>query len=394
MEQIIFYFTITLFVLGCAPSKKNLLSENERKITIVENVNIFTGEEYLENTSLVFTDKEILTITKDISEYSNATLVDGTNKTIIPPLINAHVHLFMPQASRASLRAGVFANLDMHNTDDAANSVRLYNDSINYAKYYSSNAAATVPKGHGTQFGMGVPTINDSVSATQFVEDRVNENADYIKVIKEIMLNTLTDEQSKEAIDAAHSHNILAVGHSHRVNETRILTEQGIDGLMHIWFDLKMNDKILSTLKDLAVFIVPTLLVTQKALKQGERQGWAQYLLKFDEILEEVKKAHLFGIPILCGTDAPNLNINYTDHLFVEMALLSKAGLSNIEVLKSATTNVYKAFRLKDFDELKTGSQASFILVDGYPLKDLDHMNNTKAVYKYGKLLDIEYLGY
>lgn len=365
----------------------SLICSAQNDVFVIENVNIFTGETYIENTSIIFNHTEIIEITTDVSKYRNATKIDGSNKTIIPPLVNAHVHMFMPAGSKTALKTGVFANLDMHNTDESANALRVYNDSLNYAKYYSSNAAATVPGGHGTQFGMGVPTINDSVNAAQFVKDRVAAHADYIKVIKEIMMNTLTDAQSQSAIDAAHAHNILAVGHSHKVNETRILTEQGIDGLMHIWYDVPMEEDILMQLKQAQVFVVPTLLVTQKVIEMGEEQGWAKYVMSFKEILEEVNKAHVEGIPILCGTDAPNFNLNYGDHIFDEMSLLSQAGLSNKEVLKSATTNVYNAFKLSGFSELNAGAKPNFILVDGNPYFTLDDIRNEKAIYKNGNII-------
>ncbi len=357
------------------------------RVTIIQNTNIFTGEEYLEHTNLVFNDSIIIEITKDITKYKTPELIDGSNKTIIPPLVNAHVHIWNPSAMKQSLKEGIFVNLDMHNTDERANYLRSFNDSLNYSTFYSSNAAATVKGGHGTQFGIQVPIIDSTNTPEKFVQDRIAANADYIKIIKESTMNTLNNEQTLEVIETAHQNNLMAVGHSHKMNDSKVLAEQGIDGMMHIWFDKPAEQNTLIEMKEQGIFIVPTLLVTQKVLEMGLEQGWAQYVLSFDQVLEEINKAYQAGIPILCGTDPPNLNVNFTDNLFDEMVLLSQAGLPNIEILKSASTNTYKAFNL-EYTVLKKGALANFVLVNGNPIDNISELKLEKLVFKKGKIIE------
>ena len=366
---------------------KTIVAQSNSPVTIIKNVNVFTGNEYVENVHMVFNEKSILSISIDIDDYNNATVINGTNKTIIPPLVNAHVHVWSPAALKESLQAGIFANLDMHTTDQSANLLRAYNDSLGYSKYFSSNAAATVPNGHGTQFGIPVPTINDEVSPEQFVQDRLDANADYIKVIREPIMSTLSKQQSLKVIQAAHKSNVLAVGHSHVLDESITLAEQGIDGLVHIWIDKKADKETLSAMKDGKMFIAPTILVTDALLKLRKNAGRGESDLSTEEVLQEIKKAHDAGIPILAATDSPNMQFNFSDQLFDEMDLIKKAGLSNIEVLKSATTNTYTAFSLDGFAELKKGSLPNFVLIDGNPVNDLNEIRNKKMVYQNGKLV-------
>lgn len=356
-------------------------------ISIIENVNIFTGENYIRETNIVFDDKSIIAISENIDIYKNATIIDGTNKTIIPPLVNAHVHIWSPAALKESLQAGIFANLDMHTTDEAANNLRTYNDSLGYSKYYSSNAAATVPNGHGTQFGIPVPTINDDVNAEQFVQDRLAENADYIKVIREPLWATLTKQQSLNVIKEAHKNSVIAVGHSHILEESITLTKQNIDGLVHIWIDKKAENETLSLMKKSNVFMAPTILVTEALLKLRKNAGRGNDDLTTEEVLQEIKKAHDAGISILSGTDSPNMQFNFSDQLFDEMEMIKRAGLSNIEVLKSATTNTYTAFSMDGFDELKKGAIPNFVLIDGNPVSDLKEIRNKKMIYQNGQLV-------
>lgn len=366
---------------------KTIVAQSNSPVTIIKNVNVFTGNEYVENVHMVFNEKSILSISIDIDDYKNATVIDGTNKTIIPPLVNAHVHVWSPAALKESLQAGIFANLDMHTTDQSANLLRAYNDSLGYSKYFCSNAAATVPNGHGTQFGIPVPTINDEVSPEQFVQDRLDANADYIKVIREPIMSTLSKQQSLKVIQAAHKSNVLAVGHSHVLDESITLAEQGIDGLVHIWIDKKADKETLSAMKDGKMFMAPTILVTDALLKLRKNAGRGEGDLSTEEVLQEIKKAHDAGIPILAATDSPNMQFNFSDQLFDEMDLIKKAGLSNIEVLKSATTNTYTAFSLDGFAELKKGSLPNFVLVEGNPVTELNDIRNKKIVYQNGKLV-------
>ena len=66
------------------------------------------------------------------------------------------------------------------------------------------------------------------------------------------------------------------------------------------------------------------------------------------------------------------------------MDLLAQAGLSNLEVLKSATVNIYTSFQLDDFDELKSGTKANFLIIEGNPVNNLKDLRNSKIVYRNG----------
>ena len=63
---------------------------------------------------------------------------------------------------------------------------------------------------------------------------------------------------------------------------------------------------------------------------------------------------------------------------------LRKLDLSNLEVLKSATVNIYTSFQLDDFDELKSGTKANFLVVEGNPVNNLKDLRNSKIVYRNG----------
>ncbi len=362
-----------------------LLAVAQDQYTIIKDVDIYAGERYRSDVNVVYQEGRIVAIGKTAKVPAGAKVIDGRGSTIVPPLINAHVHIWTPDDLKESLQHGIFAQLDMHTTDELANRLRKLNDSLLYAYYYSSNAGATVPGGHGTQYGIAVPTISDTVSAAAFVQDRIDAHADYIKILKEPTMATLSAEHTSAVIAEAHQHNKKAVAHVSRCQDALELTQQGVDGFAHIWYDTAATAEQLALMQTAGGFIIPTLSVIQKAVQMGEKQEWTEAMAPFGDVLKEVNRAYQQGIPILCGTDAPNFQMNYTDQLFEEMLLLSEAGLSNEDIIKAATINVYRAFNLKEFGVLEEGGAASFLIVEGNPLNNISDIKNPKRVIKCGQ---------
>jgi imidazolonepropionase-like amidohydrolase len=97
-----------------------------------------------------------------------------------------------------------------------------------------------------------------------------------------------------------------------------------------------------------------------------------------------LKKLHGLGVMIIAGTDAPNAGLNYGDDLLRELDLYKQAGMSNIEVLRTATGNAYKAFNI-DVGRLKVGSKANMVLLNSNPLENLAALKDINTIWKYKK---------
>lgn len=360
----------------------SLFAQEQR--TMIVNTDVFDGEKLHKNVNVLFHKGKILKIAKGKPEQEGDRLIKGSGKTVIPPLVNAHVHVWFAQNMKGALKEGVFALLDMHSSDYYANVMRRYNDSLNYALYYGSNAGATVPGGHGTQFGIPVPTINDTLSAAQFVRDRAAQGADYIKILKEPGRPTVTEAHTADIIKTAQQVGLMPVSHVSKAGDAVVLAQQGIGGFVHMWLDRKADENEWETLEKADLFIVPTLLVYKSLFDERAKKGIENKYMPIEKMMEEVLEAHRRGIPILAGTDSPNLNLNYDTALFDEIILLHKSGLSREEALQAATLNAYKAFNLPEFQKLETGTAASFMLVDGKPLEDLEQLKQPKQIFREG----------
>lgn len=376
----IFLLSVTILLFSCATKHEN--------VTVISNVGVFNGLTYTPNMYLAFEGEAIVEISNQPLDYNGAKVIDGTGKTIIPPLLNAHVHAWDKKHLKEALDAGVFAVLDMHNTDQTANDMRRYRDWINYAYYYSSGPGATVPGGHGTEYGFYVPTINDSVSPKKFTEDRIKLGADYIKIMREPIMKTVDFMQTEEVIQTAHVKNKLVVAHVSFPTDAAKLGMQGVDGFAHLWFSKpRANAGQWDSIQKHKSFVVPTLYVTKKVLEEWEVRPWRDEWLEFDEVLKEAKLAYDKGMIILAGTDAPNQGFNFGTDLYEELKLLSKAGIPNTDVLKAATTNISTCFKLKEFGTLEKGKPSSFILINGNPINNISDIEKIEHIWKLGRMI-------
>jgi len=356
---------------------------------VIENVRLFDGDTLYNQKFIEVKDGLIASISDNLKN-SDIKTYDGSGKTLIPALSNAHVHAWAPINIKESAKAGVLNVFDMHGFERYQYQLRAFKDSTNYANYYAAGAAATAPDGHGTQYGFPTPTLTEVTEAKQFIADRVEAGSDYIKIIVEPWKATLSMDVVSALIEEAHRAEKLAVVHVSHLKDAKSVILNGADGLVHIWPDEAISITTLDSLKKSnTFFVIPTALTTIRAQKYMAENGLTQEKsMTEEEILSEIKKLYDNNIPILAGTDPPNLNINYGTDLYEELKLFSKAGLPNLEVLKTATSNVADAFRIKNIGRIVIGQKADMILIDGNPLENIEDISNIEAIWKNGKKLD------
>src|SRR5262249_13820441 len=152
---------------------------------------------------------------------AGATIVDGTGKTLLPGLIDAHTHAWGDALERA-LAFGVTTELDMFTDTEFAARMRreqAEGDASARADLFSAGTLATAPGGHGTEFGFRIPTLTGPAEAAAFVDARVAEGSDYIKIVKDdgssygLTFPTLDAPTIAALAAAAHARGKLAVAH-------------------------------------------------------------------------------------------------------------------------------------------------------------------------------------
>lgn len=353
---------------------------------IIKDVTLFDGEKLIEKTSVLVEDGMISEVGKKIK--TKAEVIDGSGKFLMPGMTNSHVHAFMQFSLVEAANAGVLNLLDMHGMEQFQASMQKTSlDSTKLARYFYAGAAATAPDGHGTQFGFPSPTLTNVNEAQDFVDARIARGANHIKIIVEPWKATLSHDIVKALIDAAHVRNKKAVVHISNVADAYQVLQNDADGLVHIWWDEKMTDAQLAAISDKKGFIIPTILTSHLALDNIRKTAGPDAFMTDEEINTEVKRAYDAGIQILAGTDPPNATINYGTDLYKELDLLSKAGIPNLDVLKSATSLPAINFDLAKIGYVKEGYYADLILLHGNPIKDIQDISKIKTIWKEGKIV-------
>jgi len=354
---------------------------------IIKDVALFDGDSIMPKTSVYVENRTVAKIAPEIHRATEK-IIDGQGKTLIPALSNAHVHAWSPASLQEAAKAGVLNVMDMHGVEPFQMGMRKLKDSVNYANYYVAGYAATAPEGHGTQFGFPVPTLQHPNEAKDFIQERIKAQVDYIKIIVEPYKNTLSKETVAGLIEAAHEFRKITVVHVSHLSDAVEVISNSADGLAHIWRDKAIDTTTLNNLaSSYDFFVIPTLLTTIKAHEQMGSDA-NDYLSK-SELLAELKKLHQAKIPILAGTDPPNLGINYGDDLYKELLLFKDSGMSTEAVLKTATSQIAQAFKLKDLGYIKEGIKANMILFSGDLVQDLNVLYNDKIIWKNGKRINL-----
>jgi imidazolonepropionase-like amidohydrolase len=104
--------------------------------------------------------------------------------------------------------------------------------------------------------------------------------------------------------------------------------------------------------------------------------------------LQNLKKLHDAGITIVMGTDAGNIGTLHGPSVFREMTLEHEAGLTPLEVLRTATTNGALAFGNPDLGAIAPGKLADLVLLSADPLADVANFSRAERVIKGGVVYD------
>ncbi|NET33532.1 MAG: amidohydrolase family protein [Cyanothece sp. SIO1E1] len=376
-----------LFLLALCSFLSLISTAQDAGSLLIQNVRLFDGSNVQEGMDVLFENGKVSKIQAHDPQREADEVIDGKGKTLLPGLINAHVHIWFPAHLAEAAKAGVLTVMDMHASRFSIPILKALKDSTGFANYLSAGPGATVPGGHGTQFGMPTPTIDSVTSAKAFTEDRVKDGADYIKILREPSRPTIDFQQIDTVIATAHAHEKLAVSHISRKADGLTLAGTDLDGFVHIWFDEPSTMEEIQVIANGGQFMVPTILTNKRVIEFFEEQGRDIPHLSVEQLLAEIKKLHEAGVKLVAGTDPPNLNINYGTDLFTELELFVEGGLRPLEALRTATGNAAEAFQLPEAGRLKEGLPAHAFLVEGNPNKHISDIRKVLYVWKAGKLV-------
>lgn len=390
----------------------------------IRDVRVFDGERTLANATVVVREGRVVAVGPNAAIPAGLEVVDGRGRTLLPGLIDAHVHTY-EHALAETINFGVTTVLDMFSDPGALRELRPTRESLApraHADLYSAGWLATVPGGHGTQFGLPVPTLTRAEEASAWVDARLADGSDFVKIVYEPRdANGLgppfpsLDRATMSALVAAtRGRGRLAVVHVSRLGPAREAIEAGADGLVHVNSDRIADEAFARLVRERGAFVTPTLAVIAgfdprrapgeprenerlaadpairpyltPAQRRGLEHGLDQrlHVFRLEFALESVRRLHAAGVEILAGSDAPNPGTAHGASLHLELELLVRAGLTPVEALRAATAAPARRFGLADRGRIAPGMRADLVLVSGDPTTNVRATRAIERIWKNG----------
>jgi imidazolonepropionase-like amidohydrolase len=241
------------------------------------------------------------------------------------------------------------------------------------------------------------PTICDGpYDCRRAARDAIKYGADLIKITS--TGGVLTDratgtgqqmemDELKEVVLAAKRMGRKVASHAHQEDGIIAALEAGVDSIEHGTYT---GEKAIKLFKKTGAYLVPTLLAGDTVVGMAETADFMSPAIK-EKALRVGKdmqgnfaKAYQAGVKIAYGTDS---GVSQHGTNAQEAVLMAAAGMSNMDVIKSATVNAADLLGMSaQIGSLEVGKQADLIATDGSPLDDIKQLLDVDFVMKGGKV--------
>ncbi|GGN59487.1 amidohydrolase [Actinoplanes lobatus] len=363
--------------------------------TLIRDVRVFDGERTVPRADILIDGARIMA--PDGRPVD--TVVDGSGRTLLPGLIDAHTHV-VDGSLAAALAHGVTTELDMFcMPGNLARQRRLAAVRDDVADLRSAGMLATAPGGHPTQLLTDAGALGDAAGAIdavtgpadakRFAADRVAEGADYLKIVVDDGtlhgegFPTLAPATVAALVEAAHAHGLRAIAHAVTAREVAIALDAGVDGLAHVPADLAAGPELSALAARIAaagVFVVTTLVYFEAITAPAAAADHA----KPSAAGHAARALHEAGVVLLAGTDANPYVPEHGIAMHRELLLLTGAGMPPEAALAAATSIPARVFGLTDRGRIAPGFRADLLLVDDDPISDISATKAIAAVWRGG----------
>jgi imidazolonepropionase-like amidohydrolase len=362
-------------------------------------------------------------VSAKVSRPPAAEVIDLGDATLLPGLIDAHVHLFLhpgpedaqtftesvPQrtitatlAARDDLFAGFTAERDM-GTEGAGSADTAVRDAINRGEIPGprlriSGNAINILGGHEDAIGYNpeqhvLPNAtyaNNSAELVTVIREQLKEGADFIKIyetgadsVANGKLSTpyqYSEEELTTAVrEAARTGNRVAV-HATGEPGTLYAARAGVESVDHAF---QLSDETMRIMREKQIFAVPTFTISEYFAEHAATPaGAARERALLEVHASEFKKQLAASVPVAMGSDVGPFPHGTQGR---EFFLMVKYGMSPLAAIQAGTLNGAKLLGWQEkIGLLKPGYQADIVAVPGNPLDDISALEKVSFVMKAG----------
>jgi imidazolonepropionase-like amidohydrolase len=380
--------------------------------------------------TITITDGRITAVSAGLGPVpAGARLVDLSDKTVLPGLIDMHVHLsgdpggdFRDEAvdpnewatlvgaknARITALAGFTTVRDLGSPPLVGFMLRRATAEgiIPGPRIVASGPAISIIGGHGDVSGFRPEVIkalgvDNTCTGAEQCSARVREfsraGADIIKITAtggvlsqqaRGLGQHFTDAEMKAIVDTAHSLGLKVAAHAHSARGIEAAARAGVDSIEHGTF---ADARAIAAMKASGSTLVPTLMAfTGIRERLGKNIFTPVVEAKVRETLSEVGKAaraaRAAGVPVVFGTDAAVFEHGRNAQEFA--LLVDLAGMSPAEAIASATTGAARLLGMeREVGRIAPGYSADLIAVGGDPLRDVRALEHVDYVMVRGKTI-------
>ena len=236
---------------------------------------------------------------------------------------------------------------------------------------------------------------------------------------------------AKAIIEEAHKHHLKVAVHATQRITAQLAVESGCDYLVHGVEDEIVSDEFVKLLKSHNVIDCPTLTVEDGYYETfGQNKSYSAYDVTMSnpvqlqsiydlKTLPDTALTHFYkrrftnsaiikgwrhddsvrmvnlkkmsdgGVIIVAGTDAGNIGTQHASSFFGELLAMKRSGLSNWQIIRSATINPAKILKKQaDGGSISVGNKADLVLLDGNPVKNLENLTKVNLVINKGQVIN------
>lgn len=399
-----FHFTAAIAfaaALGLAApvNAQNVVFEGGRVI-------VGDGSAPIENATVVVEGGKITQVgpAASVKAPAGATRVDASGKTLMPTLIDTHVHLSetldglqadMARRAYFGISAAMSLGID---TSDVPFQFRAA-QSPGSPRYFTAGRGITTPE---PGRGMEPYWIESAAEGVKVVQELAAKKVDIVKIWVDSRggkYEKLPPTMYGPIIAEAHKNKLRVAAHIYDLADAKGLLRAGIDSFAHGVRDMEVDDEFMALLKQHPVVLNPNMgargaVADVSWLKSSLPAAEYQKVEAGNIDRPEAQKLHAIqahnlkkmsdaGVTIVMGTDG---NTPYAPHF--EMEDMALAGMTPMQVLVSATGAAADFLRIPDSGTLVVGKTADILVLDANPLDDIKNTRKINAVYLKGEAVD------